>query len=638
MKTIKFFGMMALAAIAMIACKPKNAPEANAPVDETGTTGWMCISLNTPTTAGSNGMRVAAADNDQFADGLSTEFRVRQAILVFFEQKNTTDAEDAFVYHSSYDLGVNPSMYEPVNDQVTSRATSAIEVKNVPSNLYLLVIGNPNNVISHVGGALKLINGKTVTKGITTFADFTGDFAKIADDVNVLTNNGSLFTMTNSPVVHAQTNGGGAQAPAGNVEVKTLVKVDNSRLYASETEALNATLPTADVYLERVVAKVSLAVDATATNLTAKPTVPFVIDGWILDNTNTETYLVRNVEDVDTYMGLYSEGVTGFIAPAGKYRFVGYQPFSYNGAAPGEGADHMYRYYWAKDPNYDAAGSFNDMTTHAFLPINETKPQYCMENTFDVDHQVFSQTTRVIIRAKFNNGADFYTIGKSDDILPDETALKTALASTIVTAVLQKIADDKIVWVGAPLTASNWESFFTIDVTSINSDNVITPVATLTATGEAAIQNYNYGDATPEQTAARAAWNDACADARARNPHVQKFNGGYSYYQARIKHFGDDLTPWLNWEAGKGETVPVSGDVSTIYPNTASSADSKYLGRYGMVRNNWYALNVTSIKHIGSPVIPTITGDDEPDDELDSYMSLKINILSWAKRAQNLDL
>ncbi|MBR2035692.1 MAG: Mfa1 fimbrilin C-terminal domain-containing protein, partial [Prevotella sp.] len=96
------------------------------------------------------------------------------------------------------------------------------------------------------------------------------------------------------------------------------------------------------------------------------------------------------------------------------------------------------------------------------------------------------------------------------------------------------------------------------------------------------------------------------------------------YYEARIKHFGDTSTPW-----SKGETV--------------NDGAQKHEGRYGVVRNNWYELNVTGISAIGSAEIPTDeptdpTNPDNPDDEQDQYIAFQINILSWAKRTQDVEL
>ena len=131
--------------------------------------------------------------------------------------------------------------------------------------------------------------------------------------------------------------------------------------------------------------------------------------------------------------------------------------------------------------------------------------------------------------------------------------------------------------------------------------------------------------------AAKKAFDENSAAVKAINKElgkIAKYDSGVAYYPIRIKHFGDTYTPW---SAGTG-----SVSAATIYPDGADlSTDSKehrYLGRYGVVRNNWYDLSVSDIKGVGSPAIPELT--DTPDDELYNYISVRINILSWAKRTQ----
>ena len=119
--------------------------------------------------------------------------------------------------------------------------------------------------------------------------------------------------------------------------------------------------------------------------------------------------------------------------------------------------------------------------------------------------------------------------------------------------------------------------------------------------------------------------------------NVTKYAGGIAYYPIRIKHFGNELTPWNNFNAA---TNPLghqakAGDVYGLTAETAK-APARFLGRYGVLRNNWYELEVNSITGIGEPRIPAVTSD--PDDELKQFISVNINILSWAKRTQREDL
>ena len=117
---------------------------------------------------------------------------------------------------------------------------------------------------------------------------------------------------------------------------------------------------------------------------------------------------------------------------------------------------------------------------------------------------------------------------------------------------------------------------------------------------------------------------------------VYKYVDGYAYYEVRIKHFGDDLTPWNGVDTKKEWTTePKEGSISTIYPEPQAQ---NYLGRYGVLRNNWYELKITKVKRIGTPYIPAVASVDTPDDVINSYISVNINILSWAKREQGVIL
>ena len=58
---------------------------------------------------------------------------------------------------------------------------------------------------------------------------------------------------------------------------------------------------------------------------------------------------------------------------------------------------------------------------------------------------------------------------------------------------------------------------------------------------------------------------------------IKTYENGESYYIARIKHFGDDLTPWKEGNDTYGEN------------------NLNWLGRYGVLRNNWYDLTIEKI-------------------------------------------
>lgn len=100
---------------------------------------------------------------------------------------------------------------------------------------------------------------------------------------------------------------------------------------------------------------------------------------------------------------------------------------------------------------------------------------------------------------------------------------------------------------------------------------------------------------------------------------IKTYEKGESYYIARIKHFGDDLTPWKE------------GD------DTYGKNNLKWLGRYGVLRNNWYDLTIEKISGPGYPDVPEVK-PDTPDDEDTKYINVSVKILDWAKRSQSVDL
>ena len=55
-----------------------------------------------------------------------------------------------------------------------------------------------------------------------------------------------------------------------------------------------------------------------------------------------------------------------------------------------------------------------------------------------------------------------------------------------------------------------------------------------------------------------------------------------------------------------------------------------------ILRNNWYELNVATVNRLGYPAIPPLT--DKPDDLLNEYISVKVNIQPWVKKGKEIVL
>lgn len=407
-----------------------------------------------------------------------------------------------------------------------------------------------------------------------------------------------------------------------DVEPTTLVKIEG--IYRTKEEAQSK--PGTTVHVERGLAKVTVgssttegskhyfAADgdnATGTNYRSDKVQ---ITKWALDVTNMKSFPVHVTSGLKA--GTTSEGETVPAYPeiwsntpgttAATSRFVSQLPAT----------DAFKRVYWGIDPNYsteyttpeECKGAFN-ILGKAKITGEVAKPQYCLENTFDIDHMKQGQTTRVVFKATYTPSVfsstseaeetdkkTFFMIGNSLDIWTTKT-LKAQIASKAKEA-LSLTTDPTVELTGDLLTAG------THVLTKSNVSIKIKEGETETEKVDddlVATLNTKLGlDAT-------------------KGIGIKTYKNGESYYIARIKHFGDDLTPWK------------AGDA------TYDGKNLNWLGRYGVLRNNWYDLTINSISGPGYPDVPEVK-PKSPDDEDTKYINVSVKILDWAKRTQNVDL
>lgn len=443
---------------------------------------------------------------------------------------------------------------------------------------------------------------KTITlKGATaTFSGTYKDFAESLSEEN-LTNNG--FYMANAPLASVA---GGATDPAG-AEINTLATLDG-KIKEKESEAKSAP---AQIYVERGVAKVTMQNTSSPTKVDGSTkfggtsTVDFKITSWVLDNTNKKTYLVRSTDGFDDWTSLASNSTT--LLPANKYRFIGSNAV----------ADHLYRTYFAKDANFDQPGNSAALTAGDLVTnpnptfvdkFGNDNPQYCFENTFDAACQKDQYTTRVLIKAKLNSGETFYVFnGDQNTIYPIDKVKNEIKKYYLI---------ENEAWIKANVTPAPTKS-------EVDGDDLDVKISD--AAGQVSITSISFKPGVTISSSATVPTN--YDEVLKRIGSIQEYKDGESYYFVRIKHFGDDMTPWNTDETTKPST-------SSIYPE--DHLKENYLGRYGVLRNNWYDIAVEGVKGLGSAVVPKVTPNT--DDELKSYIAVKINVLSWAKRSQSVDL
>lgn len=603
----KIYLPLALAAtLALGACCSDNVVDngGSSPID-LSKGGFVKMSLNLPTD-NNRGSRA------ELKDGLANEYGIKNAYLVLFEGG---DDENAAMIKGAYAL--SNSDFEAVGDTpnhvtLTKRIAFANDTKK-PSDsskhIYALVVLNNNGLFTVDGNQLKFDTNVTTGEYATTanFANFSKVIASTSIDgktpfaADVATN--GIF-MTNAPLC---TKHGGNADPGTDAVIKTLADV-TSNIYTTEAEAKSK--PAAEIYVERAVAKVTVhsgngTLEANKDKTASK--ISYTLNSWVVDNTNKKSYIVRQYDN--KWNKLYSDKA----AEASKYRFVWDTPVNPNANIK------LYRTAFAQDPEY-ATTTANDANYNRNMTMStdfgNDHPQYCNENTFQVTAQNQDQTTRVVLGVKMSApgtstyDADLYTVNDNKEVVYTEASLAERLKNILL--------NDPTVntWAENHKTDASFNITFNTDAAGATTITKATFKGKTTTPGatEEKLESF-----TTEQL------NKAL-------PNIVRYKGGVAYYAVRIKHFGDSDTPWKV----DGQDVKPGGN-SLIYPNpSAGASDGWFLGRYGVVRNNWYDISVNKIQTLGDATIPAFTND--PDDVLENYISVSINVLSWSKHTQGADL
>lgn len=602
MKKVKYLTLL-FAASMFAACSDSlddNRTENGGTTLTTGD-GYVKVAINLPTTSGMSRVN----DGNMLDDGLEEEYAVENGIIAFFKTTTSGNPDASATFVKAYDLGTLTQQDDQSDAQVSTRVTTTTEAPLVGTGeqLYALVILNPTDAVASVEattGTLK-INGEALTSTSTLSA-----LQAKLENQTLSNYSGTKFLMTNAPL---STVVGNSSALATTATAKTLVPVT---VYETKAAA-EADKDPAKIYVERVVAKVTLSgftynnseYTKTATVSNTKPNGDdesvyngdiIKLTGWALNVTNKSTKLVRDVTGFSGWLSTTDNN------PA---RFVG------TNAIAMSNNQSYYRIYWAVDGNYtkDTTIPASDFTTYtnANQPGTDSwnanaehdqssSPLYCFENTMDHSQQLQNRTTSVLLKTEYRvKFSDNDTPAARDFFICGTTPTKYPAADITEGSIKGIVSHVKE-------TAFSGESSLDLQLNTNaagGSYDSADDMKELFKIGEST-------DLTTEQ--AEAIWNTIGT--------IKYYKGGVSYYYATlIRHFNDSETPW---------------DAS------APTYALKHLGRYGVVRNNWYDINITSISGPGDPEITTPSED--PDDQAEGYVRAEINVLSWAKRSQNVDL
>lgn len=572
MKIKHFFGLAVIAAMAASCSSNEDLGTAGPGTGEAGV-GYATFTINLPSVSGT---RAADAGGAEMDEGTEEEYAVKSATALIFQKYGSDEGSYKFV--ESVTLPTD----EWTDDQTDGITTTSKK----------LVAKLTNVDTKNTYGVLVLLNNNTasgVKIGLPTAGQSYNDWNNkvLSPDLAELAKTGEFY-MANAPLNKAG-------------KVTTLVTIDKDKIYSSKEKAEKGTA--ADVYVERGVAKMSVAAPGTITvkdkanpTVTTKSVVEF--SNWALDITNQKTFAVHNIDGL-------SKDFPAIWNTDPSNRFIGTNS----------------RVYWGKDPNYknddlkltdknaERQAEFNFITATSEINNEFDKPVYCLENTFNLANMYQGQTTRVIFKAKYTPKDDegnklaeedgtFYTIGNMTTIL-NETKLKAAVDAA-ATSVLPGC---------------------TVNYTTLETEgsHVITLANITDGTSGAVLEaEKTYGTKKGAEIVKEI--NDKLGLKAGRPEEMVGINTyleGVTYYIARVKHFGS-LTPWESGES-------------------YGTDNATYLGRYGMLRNNWYELKVGNVYGPGYPGVPPVD-PTLPDDENEKYLSVSVKILSWAKRSDTVDL
>jgi hypothetical protein len=585
MRIKHFFGLAVLAAMTA-SCSSNNDlvnGGGNGSGENESGASYASITINLPTTSGTR------AANDDFNEGTASEYAVNDATLLIFQKVG--ESENEYKYIETAQLG-NLDPWK--NDNTTGITT---ESTTITAKLEQAKAGENGDYY-----ALVILNNETSTGTKVTLPSGTTTYGtwNVAAHATNLLDNTKGFYMANAP-----------EFTEADKEPTTLVHIKG--IYRTKEEAQSK--PGTTVHVERGLAKVTVGTNSTSNNYFATAGASATgtkysndnvkITNWALDVTNNSSFPVHvtsGLNDNTTgYPDIWKNEPAAATGTAATSRFV--SQLNATGA--------FKRVYWGIDPNYSM--DLSDLAKcKAQFTLAEAdgqgvswnngsgsdNPLYCLENTFDIKNMTQGQTTRVLLKATYTPKAletetdkTFFMIGNSSDFWTEATLTKQI--ENKAKEVLNTTTGVTVTLKGNLLKGGT----HVLDATTVEIK-----------------------EGTEDKTSVVAGQiNTKLGLDMSKGIGIKTYKNGESYYIARIKHFGDDLTPWKEGNDTYGEN------------------NQKWLGRYGVLRNNWYELTVNSVSGPGYPDIPEVKPTD-PDDEDTKYINVSVKILSWAKRSQDVNL
>ncbi|WP_308270792.1 Mfa1 family fimbria major subunit [Prevotella sp.] len=578
MVNVKNLFGMAVMATALVGCASNDDITPNGNDNESNKVGtaYASFKINLPTVSGTRAPSTGNPDDTpDFKPGTADEYEVKNGTILIFDA-NTKK------YVTKADLGNMNPWKDVKTGGVTTEAIATVKLEgegvSVTDNYLALVLLNNNT-----GTADEKV---TLPTGTITYDEWN-KVAKNAKADKYLSTDG-IF-MANAPMFTSTT-----------TDPTTLVPVANVCASPEEAKAKTATT----IYVERGLAKVTMKNFYPSYTIAAGTYKDdeVVINTWQLDVTNKSTFPIHQADLKSGWSDIWNTD-----------RFYDKDKGVFK------------RVYWGEDPNYDKDVYSKGTTTKSALEYckdafnmisnaevvglpGDDKPQYCLENTFNLANMMQGQTTRVVFKAVYTPKA---LKGKTGD---DLTFFKIGNNTAIWTKANLEKQIKAVAFTVMGITDPDEQAMYSVDLAKGSN------ISGVAGQHLIAVENFKFDAGGSTKTSKVSTGVVAKINAKlglTAAVGISTYLHGEAYYIARIKHF-NELTKWT---AG----TPYNGD------------NNAFLGRYGVLRNNWYELSVKSISNLGYPEVPEVK-PNVPDDENDKYINVEVKILDWAKRTQEIEL
>lgn len=519
----------------------------------------------------------ASTRDVSYDDGTEAEYKVNDVIIALFYGPNENEAECTHAFKIS---GADFKKYGTATDNITTYSATGVRMISAPtSKVFALALINAPTYFGIIGtGQADESTGTAILSTGLKIGNSQEAFKGKLSDLNTAIEAAKIKDNTQGFfMTNAAIAISGETPSTSTAQILAPITVYNEKSYAEDAAKDNP------IYVERAAAKVTVGVKSVSGNdpntLIVEDDYPHYAGAKVL----FEGWYLQNtnhtfypVRKVDGFDTWKTYNISN------ENRFVGKLA-------------NPYRIFWAVDPNYtpttgkEGEGLTGKPTTVGTW-IDMGKDEYCAENTTTAATMTEKALTSVLLKAKFtpNGGQEndnFFILNNVSAIYSETEFLE---------------------WAKNTLIKANQTATGTLNIgTELTSGKDINSAEDL----KKLIISTEDSELTDAQ---------ASALLTAAGNSIKFYKGGVTYYYATvIKHFGEE--------------APYEGDKANV-----TYEETKHLGRYGVVRNTWYELTINSVSGPGEPEIPEIP--TTPPDKKESYINCEINILSWAKRSQGVDL